>query len=342
VGFIAQVCKRDWNATANASKLKQMSQSCLELKALVTGGAGFIGSHIAQALVAKGAQVVVLDDLSTGDADANLAWVGANDRVEFVKGCITNVNLVKKIIQGCQWVFHEAAIASVPQSVAQPLESNAINLEASLNLLVAAREAQVKRFMFASSAAIYGDSVAPLKHESDSVLPLTPYGLQKYGSERYGQMFHHLYGLETVSLRYFNVFGPRQSFTSAYSGVIAKFCTLMLAGKAPTIFGDGLQSRDFAYIDNVVAANLLAAERPAENVAGRVFNVAGGASVSLLDLIAELNQLTGQALVPTHQPARTGDIRDSAADLSAARLDLGYDTRISWQDGLKETLNFYR
>ncbi len=319
-----------------------MSQSSLEIKALVTGGAGFIGSHIAQALCARGAQVVVLDDLSTGDADANLAWAGANDRIEFVKGCVTDAALVKKIIQGCDWVFHEAAIASVPQSVAQPLESNAINLEASLNLLVAAREAKVKRYMFASSAAIYGDTATPLKHEADPVLPLTPYGLQKYGSERYGQMFHHLYGLETVALRYFNVFGPRQSFTSAYSGVIAKFCTLMLEGKAPTIFGDGLQSRDFAYIDNVVAANLLAAERPAEKVAGRVFNVAGGVSVSLLDLVNELNRVTAQALVPFHQPARSGDIRDSAADLRAARQDLGYDPLVSWEDGLKHTLDFYR
>jgi nucleoside-diphosphate-sugar epimerase len=319
-----------------------MSQSSLEIKALVTGGAGFIGSHIAQALCARGAQVIVLDDLSTGDAAANLAWAGTGDQLDWVQGCVCDTGLVSKLIQGCDWVFHEAAIASVPQSVAQPVESNAINLDASLNLLMAARQAKVKRFMFASSAAIYGDAEAPLKKESDPVLPLTPYGLQKYGSERYGQMFHHLYGLETVALRYFNVFGPRQSFTSAYSGVIAKFCTLMLEGRAPTIFGDGLQSRDFAYIDNVVAANLLAAEQPAEKVAGRVFNVAGGCSVSLLDLVEELNRLTGQSLVPNHEPARSGDIRDSAADLSAARLDLGYEPKVTWQEGLKHTLNFYR
>lgn len=319
-----------------------MSHSSLELKALVTGGVGFIGSHIAQALCVRGAKVIILDDLSTGDADANLAWVGAGDQIDFVKGCISDTTLVKKLVQGCDWIFHEAAIASVPQSVAQPVESNAINLEASLNLLVAARDAKVKRFMFASSAAIYGDTEAALKNESDPVLPLTPYGLQKYGSERYGQIFHQLYGLETVALRYFNVFGPRQSFTSAYSGVIAKFCTLMLEGNAPTIFGNGLQSRDFAYIDNVVSANLLAAEQPAEKVAGRVFNIAGGVSVSLLELVAELNRLTGQSLIPNHQPARSGDIRDSAADLSAARQQLEYDPKISWQEGLKHTLNFYR
>lgn len=317
------------------------SSSRLEIKALVTGGAGFIGGHIAQALVERGAKVIVLDDLSTGDP-VNLAWAGGSDSVEFVKGCVSDAALVKKLVQGCDWVFHEGAIASVPQSVAQPLESNQVNLEASLGLLVAARDAKVKRFMFASSAAIYGDTEAPLKHESDPVLPLTPYGLQKYGSERYGQMFHQLYGLETVALRYFNVFGPRQSFNSPYSGVIARFCTLMLRGETPTIFGDGLQSRDFAYIDNVVAANILAAERPAENVAGRVFNIAGGISVTLLDLIAELNALTGQSIVPKHEPGRSGDIRHSAADLTASRADLAYEPQVTWQEGLKHTLDFYR
>lgn len=317
------------------------SSSRLEIKALVTGGAGFIGGHIAQALVARGAKVIVLDDLSTGDT-ANLAWAGGNDSLEFVKGCVSDSALVKKLVQGCDWVFHEGAIASVPQSVAQPVESSQVNLEASLGLLVAARDAKVKRFMFASSAAIYGDTEAPLKHESDPVLPLTPYGLQKYASERYGQMFYQLYGLETVALRYFNVFGPRQSFNSPYSGVIARFCTLMLRGETPTIFGDGLQSRDFAYIDNVVAANLLAAERPAENVAGRVFNIAGGVSVTLLDLIAELNKLTGQSIVPKHEPGRSGDIRHSAADLTASRADLAYEPQVTWQEGLKHTLDFYR
>jgi UDP-glucose 4-epimerase len=317
------------------------TSSKLQIKALVTGGAGFIGSHIAQALCARGAEVVILDDLSTGDA-INLSWAGQGDRVEFVKGCVTNTALIQKLVQGCHWVFHEAAIASVPQSVAQPAESNAINLEASLNLLIAARDAGVRRFMFASSAAIYGDTSTALKQETDPVLPLTPYGLQKYASERYGQMFHQLYGLEAVALRYFNVFGPRQSFTSPYSGVIAKFCTMMLAGKAPMIFGDGLQSRDFAYIDNVVAANMLAAEQPADKVAGRVFNIAGGTSVTLLDLVAELNQLTSQNLSPEHQPARSGDIRDSAADLTQARQDLGFSPLVSWQEGLCRTLDFYR
>lgn len=315
--------------------------SKLEIKALITGGAGFIGSHIAQALCLRGAEVLILDDLSTGD-EANLKWARQGDRIDLVKGSVTDQALIQKLVPGSHWVFHEAAIASVPQSVAQPAESNAVNLEASLNLLIAARDAGVRRFMFASSAAIYGDTAAPLKQESDPVLPLTPYGLQKYASERYGQMFHQLYGLETVALRYFNVFGPRQSLTSPYSGVIAKFCTLMLSGEAPMIFGDGLQSRDFAYIDNVVAANLLAAEQPAEKVAGRVFNIAGGTSVTLLDLVNELNQLTGQDLRPQHQPARSGDIRDSAADLTLARRDLGFEPQVSWREGLRQTLDFYR
>ena len=174
------------------------------------------------------------------------------------------------------------------------------------------------------------------------MLPLTPYALQKYGGERYGQMFHRLYGLETVALRYFNVFGPRQSFTSPYSGVIAKFCTVMLQGQPPTIFGDGLQARDFVYVDNAVAANLLAAEQPAEKVAGRVFNVAGGQTVTLLDLVAELNQLTQQTLAPVFQPERSGDIRHSMADITAARTDLGYHPAITWTEGLKQTLDFYR
>lgn len=317
------------------------SSSRLEIKALVTGGAGFIGGHIAQALVQRGARVIVLDDLSTGDK-VNLGWAGANDSVEFVQGCVSDTALVQKLVQGCDWVYHEGAIASVPQSVAQPVDSNRVNLEASLGLLVAARDAKVRRFMFASSAAIYGDTEAPLKHESDPVLPQTPYGLQKYGSERYGQMFHQLYGLETVALRYFNVFGPRQSFNSPYSGVIARFCTMMLRGETPTIFGDGLQSRDFAYIDNVVAANLLAAERPADKVAGRVFNIAGGTSVTLLDLVAELNRLTGQSIVAKHEPGRSGDIRHSAADLTASRADLAYEPQVTWQEGLRHTLDFYR
>lgn len=311
------------------------------MKALVTGGAGFIGSHIAEGLCRRGARVVVLDNLCLGDTK-NLAWKRGGDELEFVEGDVTDAKLVKDLAQGCDWVFHEAALPSVPMSVEKPIETNQQNLDATLQLLVAARDAKVKRFMFASSSAIYGDSDAPVKRETDMPLPLSPYALQKYGSEKYGQMFYNLYGLETVSLRYFNVFGPRQSFNSPYSGVIAKFCTLMLEGKPPTVLGDGKQSRDFVSIRNVVEANLLGAEAPANMVAGRVFNIGTGSSINLLDLVDELNRQTGQSLTPTFGPARAGDVRDSRANISSARAGLGYEPKVTWQQGLEETLQFYR
>jgi UDP-glucose 4-epimerase len=311
------------------------------MKALVTGGAGFIGSHLAEALCRRGANVVVLDDLSSGDR-RNLAWRQPGDALEFVQGDAGDDALLRQLVPGCDWVFHEAAIASVPWSVAHPRESHRTNLEATLTLLLAAREAGVRRFVFASSSAIYGDSDAAVKHESHPPNPLTPYGLQKFASERYARMFHEFYGLPTVSLRYFNVFGPRQAFDSPYSGVIAKFCTCLLAGQAPTIFGDGLQSRDFVYAANVVAANLLAVEQPPERVAGRVFNIGGGASVSLRQLLEELNQLTGRDLAPAFAPGRPGDVRFSEADISAARAGLGYAVEVSWREGLRRTLDFYR
>jgi UDP-glucose 4-epimerase len=311
------------------------------MKALITGGAGFIGSHLAQALCAKGARVVILDDLSTGSLD-NLAWKTAGDSIEVIQGDVSDASLLTKAVAGCDWVFHQAAVASVPATIDQPVSSNTINLDATLNLLVAARDAGVKRVLFASSAAVYGDGPEPVKHEGLPVLPLSPYGLQKYASERYAQLFHRLYGLPTVSLRYFNVFGPRQSFTSAYSGVIARFCTAMLRGETPTIFGDGQQSRDFIAIDNVVHANLLAAEAPEAQAAGRVFNCATGEAITLLDLVNEINRQTGQSLVPIHQPSRAGDIQHSRADISAIQSALGYEVRTTWQEGLARTLGFYR
>jgi UDP-glucose 4-epimerase len=311
------------------------------VKALVTGGAGFIGSHIAEALCRRGASVIALDNLCLGSVE-NLAWKRAGDQLEFVQGDVTNCKVVSDLVRGCDWIFHEAALPSVPMSVEKPIETNQQNLDATLQLLVAARDAKVKRFMLASSSAIFGDSDAPVKRETDMPLPLSPYALQKYASERYAQMFYHLYGLETVSFRYFNVFGPRQSFDSPYSGVIAKFCTLMLAGKAPTIFGDGKQSRDFVSIRNVAEANLLAAEAPANMVAGRVFNIGTGTSINLLDLVDELNRQTGQNLKPNFGPARAGDVRSSQADISAARMQLRYEPKVTWQQGLEETLDFYR
>lgn len=309
------------------------------MKALVTGGAGFIGSHIAEALCHRGAQVIALDNLSLGNV-ANLNWKRNGDVLEFVQGDMADETLVKRLMAGCDWVFHEGATPSVPFSVSEPLKTNTSNLDATLRLLVLARDEGVKRFVFASSSAIYGDADVDIKHEQLPPKPLSPYGLQKYGAEKYGQLFFELYGLPTVSLRYFNVFGPRQAFNSPYSGVIAKFCTGMLAGKTPVIFGDGTQSRDFTYVDNVVQANLLAAEAPA--APGKFYNIAGGQSISLLQLVAELNKLTGQSLQPQFDPPRVGDIHSSLADVSAARRDLGYENKISWQEGLSRTLEFYR
>jgi nucleoside-diphosphate-sugar epimerase len=311
------------------------------MKSLITGGAGFIGSHIAQALCRKGGSVVILDDLSLGNLD-NLAWKQPGDDLEFVQGDIGDEALLARLTPGCDWVFHEGALPSVPRSVAQPLESNRHNLDGTLKVLVAARDAGVKRLMFASSSSIYGDSEAPSKHEDLPPNPLSPYALQKYAGEKYCQLFHRLYGFETVALRYFNVFGPRQAFDSPYSGVIAKYCTAMLRGDRPLVFGDGLQARDFTFVDNAVSANLLAAEAPADKAAGRYFNVAAGQSISLLELIAELNRLTGRQLEPEFQPPRVGDVRNSLADISAARAALGYEVLVDWREGLARTLEFYR
>ena len=311
------------------------------MKALVTGGAGFIGSHIAEALCERGAKVIVLDNLALG-AEKNLAWKRAGDDLDLVVGDVRDGKLARDLIQGCDWVFHEAALPSVPLSVEQPCETNEQNLDAALDWLIAARDAKVKRFLFASSSAVYGDGGAPVKRESDPPNPLSPYALQKFAAETYCQMFHRLYGLETVSFRYFNVFGPRQSFNSPYSGVIAKFCVALLKGEVPTIFGDGKQSRDFVSIRNVVRANLLGAEGPAERVAGKVFNIGGGQSIDLLELLAELNRQTGQNIQPKFAPPRAGDVRDSQADISKAKEDLGYAVLENWQEGLCATLGFYR
>jgi len=311
------------------------------MKALVTGGAGFIGSHIAEALCRKGAEVIVLDNLSLGNS-ANLDWKKPGDKIDLVEGDICDLPLLTKLMPGVDWVFHQGALPSVPRSVAAPLESNANNLDGTLNVLVAARDAGVKRLMFASSSSIYGNADAPAKYEGLPVQPLSPYALQKYGGERYCQLFHQLYGFEAIALRYFNIFGPRQAFDSPYSGVIAKFCTFMLEGKEPVIFGDGSQARDFTFVDNAVSANLLAAEAPAEKAAGKVFNVAAGHSIDLIRLVKDINLLTGQQLQPRFEPARAGDVLHSLADISAARAGLNYEVKVDWEEGLRQTLEFYK
>lgn len=311
------------------------------MKVLVTGGAGFIGSHIAEACWQQGARVVATDNLETGQLE-NLAWGRGNAALEFVEGAVRDRDLMRRLMRDCDWVFHQAAVASVPASVERPEETHATNLTAVLQMLAIAREAGVKRFVFASSSAVYGDDPSPVKSEDLGPRPISPYGLQKYAAERYAGLFYPLYGMETVCLRYFNVFGPRQSFDSPYSGVIARFCTRALEGQPPIIFGDGLQSRDFVYIANVVQANLRAAERPADQVAGRVFNIAGGESINLLQLAAALGQLLGNDLQPKFEAARSGDVRFSRADISLARKHLNYMPSVSWERGLAATLEFYR
>lgn len=311
------------------------------MKALVTGGAGFIGSHLAEALCRRGVKTVVLDDLSTGSL-ANLAWRGPGDEIEFLHGSLTDAAVVRRAVTGCDRVFHHAALVSVPQSIAQPVESHRRNVLGTLELLTAARDAGVRRFVFASSSAVYGDSEAPRIIESQPARPISPYGLQKLTGEQYARLFHALYGLETVSLRYFNVFGPRQSADSPYSGVIARFCQALLTGETPVIFGDGRQSRDFVFVANVVAANLAAAEAPAERAAGRVFNIGTGESHTLLDLVTVLQRLSGRRLEPRFEPARPGDIRHSCPDIGAARAALNYRVEVTWEEGLARTLDFYR
>lgn len=311
------------------------------MNALVTGGAGFIGSHIAEALCRKGHHVRVLDNLSTGNLQ-NLGWRQPGDAIDFVEGDIRNIELVRRVVQECDVVFHEAAVASVPRSVEDPVGTNDQNLNGTLIVLTAARDARVRRFVFASSSAVYGASNAACQKEDDPLDPLSPYALHKAAGEQYCRMFWRLYGLETVALRYFNIFGPRQAFDSPYSGVIARFCTAFLEKTPPTIFGDGQQTRDFAYVANVVHANLLAAQAPTERVAGRVFNVGSGHARSVLDLWNTLSNLTGFCPALQFAPARAGDVRHSVASLDIARRELGYEVQIDWEEGLRRTLEYYR
>ncbi len=311
------------------------------MKALVTGGAGFIGSHLAEKLCRHNAEVTVLDNFSLG-SEKNLEWITSGDNVRVVRGDIRDRALLDKLLPGCDWVFHQGALPSVPRSVEQPWESNDQNSNGTLNVLIAARDAKVRRLLFASSSSIYGDVDAEFKSEKLPPNPLSPYALQKYNGEKYAQLFHRFYGLETVALRYFNIFGPRQAHDSPYSGVIAKFCLSMLRGERPVVFGDGLQSRDFTYIDNAVAANLAAAEAPVERVAGKFFNVASGKAVTLLDLISELNKITGQELKPEFKEMRKGDVKHSLAALDEARSAFGYSPQIDWKEGLKKTFAWYQ
>jgi UDP-glucose 4-epimerase len=304
---------------------------------LVTGGAGFIGSHIAEALVARGDRVRVLDNLCTGHM-SNLASI--RDSVEFIQADVEDPAAVAKAVRGVDCIFHNAALASVPRSVERPLDTNTACVTGTLNLLDQAQKAGVRRLVYAGSSSAYGDQPTSSKRETDLPAPLSPYGAAKLAAEFYCQAFTHTHGFETVTIRYFNVFGPRQDPNSQYSAVIPLFITAMLAGRQPTIYGDGGQSRDFTYIANVIHGNLLAADAP--HVAGRVFNVANGRNTTLLELIAALNRLLGTNIQPIHAPARVGDVRESLADITRARQLLAYEPQIDFDAGLRRSIEYYR
>jgi nucleoside-diphosphate-sugar epimerase len=304
---------------------------------LVTGGAGFIGSHLVEELVRRGERVRVVDNLVTGHRE-NLSSVWG--RIEFVEGDLADAGVAAAAASGVDYVLHQAAIPSVPRSVAEPVFCHRANVEATLNLLVAARDAGVRRLVFAGSSSVYGNIDTLPTGEDLPVDPLTPYALQKLIGEQYLKLFTALYGLETVSTRYFNVFGPRQDPSSPYSGVISVFIRALLDGRAPTIHGDGEQTRDFTYVANVVDGVLKACH--ADGVAGQVINVATGGRVSLNALFATLQALTGGAMVPVHGPARTGDVRHSQADITRARRLLGYAPTVEFADGLARTLDWAR
>jgi nucleoside-diphosphate-sugar epimerase len=305
---------------------------------LVTGGAGFIGSHLVEALVRQGADVRVVDSLVTGKR-ANLAPV--LDRIEFVVADLAEPDVAAQAVAGMDYVLHQAAIPSVPRSVSEPVRCHRANVDATLNILVAARDAGIKRVVYAGSSSVYGNTESLPKREDMPPQPLSPYALQKLVGEQYAGLFTSLYGLETVTTRYFNVFGPRQDPSSPYSGVISLFIRALVEGRAPTIYGDGEQTRDFTFVANVVDGVLKACHAPGA-AAGRVFNVATGGRISLNHLYRLLQALTSSAVAPVYGPQRTGDVRDSQADIALARDVLGYQPLVGLEDGLAQTLRWSR
>lgn len=306
--------------------------------ALVTGGAGFIGSHIASALAASGAKVRIIDDLSTGYLDNVNAITGD---VDFVQGSLANEESLRKALEGVELVFHEAAIPSVPRSVENPRQTHIASVESTFSLLLAAKENRVRRVVYAASSSAYGDQPSLPKIENMLPEPLSPYAVAKLVGEYYCQVFTRVYGLETLSLRYFNVFGPRQDPSSQYSGVISRFIGALLTDESPVIYGDGEQSRDFTYVEDVVNANLKAAETM--KGIGQVINVANGERITLNQLLAQLKELTGKpdALADYREP-RAGDVRHSLADISRARDLLGYEPQVDFQTGLKHTIAWWK
>jgi nucleoside-diphosphate-sugar epimerase len=306
--------------------------------ALVTGGAGFIGSHIAAALMADGARVRVLDDLSTGHRE-NIEEIGGD--LDFVHGSVADEELLNKALDSVEVVFHEAAIPSVPRSVEAPRQTHIASVDGTFSLLVAARDRKVRRVVYAASSSAYGDQPTLPKAEQMLPDPLSPYAVAKLVGEYYCQVFTRVYGLETVSLRYFNVFGPRQDPGSQYSGVVSRFISTLLSNERPVIYGDGEQSRDFTYIDNVVSANLKAAS--AKDAAGKVINVANGERITLNELLAELKDLTGkQDVTAEYREPRVGDVRHSLADITLARQFLDYESKVGLREGLQRTIDWWK
>lgn len=306
------------------------------MRYLVTGGAGFIGSAMVRELVRRGESVVVIDDLSAGK-ERNLASV--RDRIEFFQASITELAAVERACRGADYLLHLAARTSVPRSVQAPLETNTVNVEGTLKVLVAARDARVRRVVYAASSSAYGETTALPKVETMPAAPISPYGVSKFTGELYAQVFTRVYGLETVALRYFNVFGPRQDPSSPYSGVLARFMLALLEGNQPVIYGDGEQSRDFTFVDNVVDATLRACT--AGGVAGRVVNIATGRRFTLNETLRLLASVTGRSASPRYESERAGDIRHSQAEIRLARERLGYEPSVDFEEGLRRTWQWY-
>jgi nucleoside-diphosphate-sugar epimerase len=306
------------------------------MRYLVTGGAGFIGSNTVDEIVRRGHSAVVLDDFSSG-REENLKQSAG--KIDIIRGSITDLKVVQKACEGADYVIHLAALTSVPRSVNDPIESNHINIDGALNVLVAARDAKVRRLVYAASCSAYGEAPIQPQRESMCSDPISPYGVTKFVGELYAGVFGRCYGLETVCLRYFNVFGPRQDPASAYSGVLSKFITTLLAGGEPVIFGDGEQSRDFIFVENVTQANLLACE--AQDCAGRTFNVGTGNSRTLNEILHLLGKISEKKTSAKYEPSRPGDILHSQADIAEARKMLGYDPKIDFEEGLRRTWKWY-
>lgn len=308
------------------------------MRYLVTGGAGFIGSHLVEHLVTAGHDVVVLDDFSTGKRERLAPW---ESMIRLIEGTLVNPDTCARAVEGVDYVLHQAAIPSVPRSVVAPLPTHEANATGTLNLLNAARTAGVRRVVYASSSSIYGDTTELPKHEGIAPHPLSPYSVAKLAGEHYMRAFHATYGLETIALRYFNIFGPRQDPASQYAAVVPRFIASALRDESPTIYGDGEQTRDFTFVENVLHANRLACDAP-PSACGAAYNLGCGTRVTVNDLWRQIRRATGKGADPTYAPARLGDVRDSLASLDAIKKGLGYEPQVSLVEGLRRTVDWFR